>query len=151
MTNNSSIDKYDLSVYGTEWGAFIPKKYIKGDHIENNELYKYYGSADILLNDHWDDMREKGFISNRIFDALACGTIILSDDVNDWGELKDFVTTYKNAPDLPNIIEKLSIDKTLFSKRAREGKTYIINNHTFEARAITLSEQAKIFLLSTLS
>ena len=34
-----------------------------------------------MLADHWDDMREHGFISNRIYDALACGAVVVSDDV----------------------------------------------------------------------
>ncbi|MBI4645377.1 MAG: glycosyltransferase [Bacteroidia bacterium] len=71
----------NLSVYGTNWKGLIPDKYIKGEHIKNNELNKYYAGASVLLNDHWDSMRENGFISNRIFDGLACGAIILSDSV----------------------------------------------------------------------
>ncbi len=43
------------------------------------ELARYYSSASIVLNDHWDDMRDEGFISNRIYDALACGAFVISD------------------------------------------------------------------------
>jgi spore maturation protein CgeB len=71
----------DLAVYGTNWEKFIDKRYIKGQHIPHTELRKAYSSCKILLNDHWDDMREKGFISNRIFDGLASGALIISDQV----------------------------------------------------------------------
>ena len=74
--------KYDLAVYGTLWEKFIDKKYIKAQYINNDEVYKYYSNADIVLNDHWDSMRENGFISNRIFDVLACNGFILIDNVD---------------------------------------------------------------------
>ena len=40
---------YDLAIYGKNWEKIIPKKYIKAKHIKNDQLYKHYGSADILL------------------------------------------------------------------------------------------------------
>jgi hypothetical protein len=51
-----------LAVYGNNWEELIDEKYIMGNHIPNKELRKAYSSCKILLNDHWDDMREKGFI-----------------------------------------------------------------------------------------
>ena len=55
---------------------------------------------DILLNDHWEDMREKGFVFNRIYDGLACGAFILTDKVKDMGELIKFVQTYETREEL---------------------------------------------------
>ena len=46
---------------------------MKGEGVPSTELARYYGAADIVLNDHWDDMLAEGFISNRIYDALASG------------------------------------------------------------------------------
>ncbi len=144
-------DKYQLAVFGTEWKNFIPKKYIKGEHIANNELYKYYGSADILLNDHWDDMRQKGFISNRIFDALASGATILSDEVSDWGELEGFVETYNDHSDLANIISNCLTKIDGLNEYTAKGKALVVTKHTFERRAKTFSEIVKTHLLTTLS
>ena len=41
----------------------------------------FYRNARVVLNDHWPDMRDKGFVSNRIFDVLACGVPLISDSV----------------------------------------------------------------------
>ena len=38
-----------------------------------------YSSAGVVLNDHWGTMRPWGFVSNRLFDVLACGTPVISD------------------------------------------------------------------------
>ena len=69
------------AVYGSRWKQFIPDKLIKGENIPNVDLGRYYRSAGVILNDHWPDMREKGFVSNRIFDVLACGGVLVSDEI----------------------------------------------------------------------
>lgn len=99
--------EHDLAIYGKDWEKFVNKKYIKGEHIPNNQLRKAYSSCRILLNDHWDDMREKGFISNRIFDGLACGSLIITDDVKGLSDLEyKNVLIYKSKEDLELLIEK---------------------------------------------
>jgi spore maturation protein CgeB len=71
--------KHDLAVYGRNWRPdLIDPRYVKGEGIPNADLARYYSSAAIVLNDHWEDMRAEGFISNRIYDALACGAFVIS-------------------------------------------------------------------------
>ena len=48
-------------------------------YVRNAELAVLYSSVAVLLNDHHEEMREWGFVSNRVFDALACGAMVLSD------------------------------------------------------------------------
>lgn len=98
--------EHNLSVYGADWEGLIDKKYIKGNHIPNDELHQAYSSCKILLNDHWEDMREKGFISNRIFDAIACGAYVISDEVSGLDELfEGRVDTYETVEQLNQLIE----------------------------------------------
>lgn len=125
----------DLSIYGTNWKKLVDKKYIKGEHIPNNELRKAYSSCKILLNDHWDDMREKGFISNRLFDGFAAGAFIISDGINGASEVfGDALITYKNSEELEKLIShylKNEKDRILLSEK---GKKIVLNNHTFQKR-----------------
>ena len=60
----------------------VDPRFVKGEGIPNHELARYYSSAAIVLNDHWDDMRAEGFISNRLYDALACGAFVISDHLD---------------------------------------------------------------------
>ncbi len=129
----------DLSVYGRNWNKLIPLRYIKGEHIPNDELYRYYGSADILLNDHWDDMREQGFVSNRLFDGLACGAFIVTDQVKAMGELKQFVQTYETADELQELIQYYLEHPEERRKKARQGMEYVRQQHTFKQRAEAIS------------
>ena len=34
-----------------------------------------------MLNDHWQDMAEEGFLSNRVFDVAMAGGFVISDTV----------------------------------------------------------------------
>ena len=63
----------DLSVYGVGWEEFLPPERIRGEFLANDELPAAYAAAGVVLNDHWPDMAAEGFLSNRLFDAAACG------------------------------------------------------------------------------
>ena len=54
---------------------------IVAEHIENDQFPAVYSSAGVVLNDHWRTMQTWGFVSNRLFDVLACGTPVISDTV----------------------------------------------------------------------
>lgn len=132
---------YKLSVYGTNWKGLIPDEYIKGDNIPNKEVSKHYASARILLNDHWDDMRDKGFISNRIFDALACKSFVISDEVK--GIEKYFgnsVVTYSDKEDLAAKVEKYMCDDEARNLDIEKGYEIVIKSHTFRHRAKKIIE-----------
>ncbi len=77
----AAAEGLDLSVYGEGWEGFLAHRFVKGGNLPNTELYRYYGGAGVLLNDHWPSMRAWGIASNRIFDGLACGARVLSDSI----------------------------------------------------------------------
>jgi GT2 family glycosyltransferase/glycosyltransferase involved in cell wall biosynthesis/spore maturation protein CgeB len=70
-----------LAVYGQGWEAFIPKSHIFGEHIDNADIAYFYRNAKVVVNDHWADMKRRGFVSNRIYDVLGVGGTVLSDHV----------------------------------------------------------------------
>lgn len=124
----------ELSVYGTEWENLIPAKYIKAKWFPNEKLRKLYSSCDILLNDHWDDMREYGFINNRVFDALACKTILVSDDFPELRQVLPEVLTYKDRKDLLNLIDDIYKKPNYYKSRTEQAYKRIIEFHTVERR-----------------
>ncbi len=125
----------DLSVYGTNWEKLIDKKYIKGKHIPNIELKKAYSSCKILLNDHWDDMRKKGFISNRLFDGFAAGAFIISDKINGAEKLfGDALVTYETPDELNHLIENYLNNEKERTRKAKKGQQIVIKKHTYQKR-----------------
>jgi len=132
---------YDLAVYGTNWKGIIPDKYIKGEHIPNKELRKAYSSCKILLNDHWDDMRERGFISNRLFDGFASGAFIISDKVKKTETIfGDALVTYETPEELHELIDHYFTEEDELCKNAETGKNKIMKECTFQKRAESILE-----------
>ncbi len=128
---------FDLHVYGHDWENILDRRYLKGSFIPHNKLYRYYGGAKILLNDHWDDMRKCGFISNRVFDALACGAFVISDHVEGIDEIfKDSLITYTSPNDLKEKARSYLERDHDRVKISSKNEKVVKSRHTFNARAI---------------
>lgn len=85
----------------TIYGDMYPKGVAKKKYVDNRELHKYYSSAKIVLNDTLPIMRHFGFISNRIFDATATGTLVISDYMPEIEKIYgDAVPMYKSKEEL---------------------------------------------------
>jgi hypothetical protein len=121
----------DIDVYGSGWHNFIPNKYIKGNFINNYDLPKHYCNAKITLNDHWQQMRDNGFISNRVFDVTASGGFLISDHMDEIATLfNGAVPTYSSEKE---IVEKINF--YLSNNSARK-------EHATLARKITLEKHS---------
>jgi spore maturation protein CgeB len=119
------------------WEGLIPSRYVEGEHVPNRELHRFYSSADVVLNDHWPSMKASGFVSNRIFDAGACGACIVSDEAEGLAELfDDSVATYDGSPgDLLRQVEALLEDPERRAGMGARLREIVIGEHTFRHRA----------------
>jgi len=135
---------HELAVYGRRWRPeLIDPRFVKGERIPNADLRRYYSSAAIVLNDHWDDMRAEGFLSNRLYDALACGAFVISDHVVGIdAEFDGAVVTYRDRVDLATLIDRYLADADQRHERGRRGRAAILDRHTFDARAQVLLDTA---------
>ena len=127
------IDKYNFRVYGQGWEKFIDKKYIGGEHIENSKLRNYYANTKVLLNDHWDDMNKYGFISNRLFDASACGAFIISDANPDIKAIfgPDVIAEYTDPASLHKLLDECLNNPKERQARAAKSKKIVLKDHSF--------------------
>lgn len=138
---------FNIDVYGTRWEKIIPKEYIKGEHISNDELHKYYANAKVLLNDHWDGMREMGFIANRIFDALASKAALLTDDVEGLESiLPNFFGIYTDDESLVNLIHNYLNGNGISEALKNQLYHEVIKNHTFEKRTQQITSDIEMLL-----
>ena len=78
-----------------------------------------------------------GFVSNRIFDVLACGTPVISDHLPEIADLfGDTVPTYRRSDDLagPGQATFWTI-RAAARARAEAGRARVLAAHTFDHRA----------------
>ena len=124
-----------LALYGRGWER-IAAEHVVAEHVPHADLRRVYSSTDVLLCDHWDDMREHGFIANRIFDALACGAFVISDDNPAIAaELPGAVTTYASVEDLCEKLGRWLSDTSRRTRVAANGRSQVLKRHTAERRS----------------
>jgi glycosyltransferase involved in cell wall biosynthesis len=124
------------AIYGSGWGRFVDPALVVSEYVDNEDLAAVYSSTGVLLNDHWDSMRDWGFVSNRIFDALACGAPVISDDVLEVAALfGDAVPTFRDAAQLRELVDEALADPGAARDRARRGMNIVLAHHTFDRRA----------------
>lgn len=130
-------------VYGDDgWEQFIEPRFVKGAGIGNEDVPAAYGAAAIVLNDHWKDMADNGFFSNRLFDAAATGARIISDPVQGMEQLfGGQVQCYEDLERLRQLLDPRSPHwpdpAELHTLAGR-----VTAEHSFDARARVLLDEA---------
>jgi hypothetical protein len=125
----------NVRVHGTRWKQFIDEDRIAGENIDNRQLGNHYSSAKAVLNDHWDSMRDFGFVSNRVFDVLAAGGRLVSDRVPALARLfPDGVHEIDSAEGLSAALVAMDADPSA-ELRQMELAASVASMHSFDARA----------------
>ncbi|MFE7506771.1 glycosyltransferase [Promicromonospora sp. NPDC057488] len=134
-----------VAVYGSRWEPFLPPEVIAGIYVPNEIARRYYRSAAWALNDHWPDMRDLGFVSNRVFDVLASGGRLLTDDVEGLDELfrpvwpERGLARFTTPEELHAVLAEGS-DAWYDDAALRALSDHVRSEHGFGARAAVLLE-----------
>jgi hypothetical protein len=131
-----------LRVYGSGWEGRIDPSVVAAAGIHQRDLGGLYRSAGLVLADHWDDMAAEGFVSNRIFDAVAAGARVVSDRVDGLEALfGGAVQTYDSLDDLAALASPDGRAKTFPDGAERVTLAERVRaEHSFDARAARLLE-----------
>lgn len=133
-----------LSVYGDGWAGLLPDDVLRGERIPNRTLARYYRSAGVMLNDHWEDMRREAFLSNRLFDAAACGARVVSDPIDGLDEVfGGVVSTYGRPKDLGALVRRILAQPGADQGPRLELARHIRDEHSFAVRARRLVSVAQ--------
>lgn len=124
-------------VYGSGWGELIPEHLWAGEFLPNDQVPIAYASARVVLNDHWRDMADQGFLSNRLFDAVAAGGAVVSDPVRGLHDVfGESVRTYRDPAELGQLLSPGGNLPT--DGERREASERIAREHSFLDRARVL-------------
>lgn len=132
----------DLTVHGADWDEFLDPSAVASSGVPNEEVGALYAAAGVVLNDHHVDMRRDSFLSNRLFDAAACGARIATDPVSGLHEtFGELVQPFQDESDLLRLI---SPPYAAFpdNEVRRAQALRVIAAHTFDQRAARLVEDA---------
>lgn len=120
------LDKDDLEIYSNCWKGFLKSE---------QELAEVYNSSKINLN---ITTGGKSSINYRVFEILASGGFLLTDereDLKEFFEISKQLETYSSIEDLIDKINFYLKNLNIAQKIAQLGKFEVAKNHTFSARA----------------
>lgn len=124
-----------LVIYGKNWENFPENAHVADSYFPNANLGSLYRSAEIVLNDHWPDMKASGFLSNRLFDVLGAGGLVVSDYIDGIEEVFDgSIPTYESAADLQRLVTALRNDPAERARLSIRGMQLVHQFHTFDVR-----------------
>jgi len=136
--------EFDLGIWGPGW-EHLPaesslRKHVRGLQVTPDIWGKIYNASQIVLAPHYQDLSNRYPVyqaSPKIFEAMACGAFVLSDNQRDvlnlfqtgvhlevfydLDELKKKIQYYLNHPE-----ERLKI--------ARQGRQEVVDHHTYIKR-----------------
>lgn len=130
-------DGLPLKIWGRGWKANdVPSEFIVADYFPNEQLGGLYSSSRATLNDHWDDMKQYGFVNNRIFDAIACGLPVVSD----WHQelehvLPKGVLMYRDRAEFKECMDALLTDYPRVKSEVDTVATQVREEFSFQRRA----------------
>jgi spore maturation protein CgeB len=149
------LKEFDLAILGPGWNKAIApaheKQYIRDVKLNYSEWVKIYNAAKIVLVIHYDDGKTLSYqASPKVYEALACKTLVLVDQQRDIFSLfkdREHLVTFDNIMDLKEQI-RYYLDNTYERNRiATQGYTEVLEKHTYVHR---ISELLSIVHTSTI-
>lgn len=135
---------FDLGIWGPGWEklhSYSPlRRFLRGGQLRPEVWLKIYSASRIVLAIHYQD-HEKRFpvyqASPRIFEALACGAFVISDNQRDVFSLFKEAEHLARFSDSDDLMERITYYLDRPKERgqiAEQGRREVLNNHTYVHR-----------------
>lgn len=129
-----------LTIIGSGWEGLVPPECILQNSVPHRELPRLYSSARVVLNDHWESMAERGFLSNRLFECVAAGAYVISDDVEGISDVfGPLVKRYRSRSKLGTLIEQ-GLNDSPHASRDKQLAKSVSEANSFTVRAKVVSD-----------
>lgn len=137
----------DIAIYGTRWEKLVDPGYVRAENISNTVLCSTYAAHSVVLNDHWESMRDYGFVSNRVFDVTASGSTLITDPIASIGSIfGDTVVQLDDAAGFDSVALQLANIEDFGEHRKRSVAAYVNKYHSFDNRANIICDDVLVKL-----
>jgi hypothetical protein len=129
------VAKAGLTLWGRGWESSPYREHARGT-LPLQEIGSLYRSAQAVLALTEERQAKRGMLNNRIFEALAAGAVVVSDQFpslrrHELGKFISFAETPAAARKLFAAIR----DDPRFRERALQGQQVVLQRHTYRQRA----------------
>ena len=133
-----------VKIWGRGWDHWSAGDHVVADYYPNEDLGSRYSRSRATLNDHWDDMKEYGFINNRIFDALACDLPVISDWHDELHSIfPQGILYYRDKGEFELCVERLLLEYPQVLDETREASRMVRGEYSFIVRAEEMAAVVK--------
>lgn len=138
------LTDFDLGIWGPGWEKLKSDssliRFLRGGQVKPETWLKIYSACKIVLATHYQDTENRFPVyqaSPRIFEALACGAFVMTDNQKDVFLLfKDgkHLVGFDNVQDLIGKV-KYYLEHPIERKEiANQGRQEVLKNHTYTHR-----------------
>jgi glycosyltransferase involved in cell wall biosynthesis len=127
-----------LRVHGPFWEGTLPEGVLAGEYVANHDLMQLYRDHGLVLSDHWADMGAHGFLSNRLFDAVASGARVVSEPIDGLELFEGAVQPFRDADELAFLCSPEGRSRFPDDEEMAEIADRVAREHSFDARAEVL-------------
>ncbi len=127
---------YKFKLFGKNWEDFDKFKLYYQGFINYFELPKLYASTKIVIDDVNRGAKNFGAVNSRVYDALACGILVLTNGVIGAEEtFKGKLPVFHSKEELNNLIEYYLSNEDERILKVKELQKFVLENHTYYNRA----------------
>lgn len=132
----------EIEIVGQGWRSAYPDAGVRQRWIDTDQLAGKYRASRFVLDHHEPAMLRYGFLNHRVYDALACGARVISDQAAIPPELAAAVMVVNPRRMTADVIrEALSLpDRT--PAEIEETRQVLARDYSFKTAAKVISEQA---------
>ncbi|MDA2915526.1 glycosyltransferase [Nitrospinae bacterium AH_259_B05_G02_I21] len=146
-----ALTGFDLAIYGPRWGhKRIPSRrllaHVRGEGLYGGDVVAFYQAAAVNVNVHaWHGVAPSG-MNMRCFDVPACGGFLLTDAVEELGEVFTpgrEVEVFADAEELADKVRYYLAHEDERRAIASRGREVVTAGHTYRHRMAELLEAVK--------
>jgi spore maturation protein CgeB len=129
-------------IIGTDWSALAREGFhrVQNRKIDRRRLIRLYQRHLAVLNVRNEANVEHG-LNQRSFEPLACGAVVLNDDLIDLPccfEPGQEILAYRDADELNALVARLRREPAFATQVVAAGRRRILAEHTYEHRVGTI-------------
>ena len=130
---------FGLYIYGSAWDM-VPSvsTYWKGT-LSKDDIAVAYAKAEIVIASTIESQAIHGMINNRIFEALSCGSVVISDYFEELAyEFRDVLMIVNETKQASKLIRSAMESPSFAMKLRLKGRQFILKKHTWSHRVIEI-------------
>ena len=133
-------------VFGSNWGPIAKFRDFAGTHLPYLEVPRAYRSTKLVLDDANHTVKGWGSVNSRVFDAIASGALVITNDQQASLELfHGRLPWYTDARDLSAKIRAYLADGKIRAELVSELRDIVLAEHSYARRARQAYESIRDF------